>query len=165
MKGVSEVIAIILILMIVIALAALAYTWFSGIFTQLTGTAGQTIQTTTTTMGTQFAIEAASCSTPACAAGATISVTIRNTGQPTFDATKTGFYIDGAPITFLAAVCSSPAGCTPATLANGCTYTCSRARAAGDPQPRCPTGTTTATISQMKAVIATGLEGSETIQC
>jgi len=166
MKGVSEVIAIILILMIVIALAALAYTWFSGIFTQLTGTAGQTIQQTTTTMGTQFAIEAAACAvgaTPACDVGDTITMTIRNTGQPTFDATRTSFYIDGAP--FTGATCSSPAGCTATSLANGCTYSCTKARVAADPQPRCPTGTTTATISQMKAVIATGLEASEIVQC
>jgi flagellin-like protein len=166
MKGVSEVIAIILILMIVIALAALAYTWFSGIFTQLTGTAGQTIQSTTTTMGTQFSLEAAACAvgaTPACDALDVISMSIRNTGQPIFDATKTTFYIDGAP--FTGAACSSPAGCTANALANGCTYSCTKARVAADPQPRCPMGTTTATISTMKAVIATGLEQSEIIAC
>jgi len=168
MKGVSEVIAIILILMIVIALAALAYTWFSGIFTQLTGTAGQTIQQTATTMGTQFVLEAAACSvgaTPACDVGDTITFTLRNTGQPTFDATKTSVYIDGVPFTLTGATCAATTGCTAATLANGCAYSCSRARAATDPQPKCPTGTTTATISQMKAVITTGLEANEVVQC
>lgn len=166
MKGVSEVIAIILILMIVIALAALAYTWFSGIFTQLTGSAGQTIVSTTTTMGTQFSLEAAACAvgaTPACDVGDVISMSLRNTGQPVFDATKTSFYIDG--IAFTGGVCASPVGCTAAALANGCTYTCTKARVAGDPQPKCPMGSTTTTISTMKGVIATGLEATEIIQC
>lgn len=162
MKGVSEVIAIILILMIVIALAALAYTWFSGIFTQLTGTAGQTIQSTANTMGIQFSLEAAACSANPCGVGATVTMSIRNTGQPTFDATRTTFYVDGIP--FTGAVCAAPAGCVAATLANGCTYSCSKVRVAGDPQPKCG-GTTPATTSTMKSVIASGLEQTEIIAC
>jgi hypothetical protein len=90
-------------------------------------------------------------------------MTVRNTGQPTFDATKTTFYIDGVP--FTGAVCTVVAPCVAATLVNGCTYSCTKARVLADPQPKCPTGTTTTTISQMKAVISTGLEADEIVQC
>jgi flagellin-like protein len=162
MKGVSEVIAIILILMIVIALAALAYTWFSGIFTQLTGTAGQTITSTTATMGTQFVLESAACNANPCILGSTLSFTIRNTGQPTFDATRTTFYIDGKPFAGLPA-CAPAATCVAATLANGCSYSCTRVLAATELPKGC--GGTPATTSYVKAVIASGLEQNEIIVC
>ena len=162
MKGVSEVIAIILILMIVIALAALAYTWFSGIFTQLTGTAGQTVTATATTMGTQFVLEAAACNANPCIVGSTYSFTLRNTGQPSFDATKTSFYIDGKPFG-AAPVCAPAAGCAAATLATGCSYSCTRVIVAGETPKGC--GGTPTTTSYIKAVIASGLEQSEPIMC
>jgi len=162
MKGISEVIAIILILMIVIALAALAYTWFSGIFGQITSTAGTNIQNTANTMNIQFAIDAAACSAAPCAAGSTLSMTIRNTGQPHFDATKTSFYIDGKP--FTGATCTASAGCNATDMANGCAYACTKTTVAADPVPKCQS-TNPAQSSTMKAVIASGLEQSDIIVC
>ena len=168
MKGISEVIAIILILMIVIALAALAYTWFSGIFGQMTSTAGQNIQTTANTMNIQFVLEASACDpnivapVTTCDTGDLISMTIRNTGQPHFDATKTSFYIDGKP--FTGAVCAAAAGCTANDLANGCAYSCTKTTVAADPKPKC-TSANPAISSTMKAVIASGLEQSDTVVC
>jgi flagellin-like protein len=163
MKGVSEIIAIILILMIVIALAALAYTWFSGIFASMTTTAGTNIQNTANTMNIQFVIDAASCNTGPCAVGSTVSITVRNTGQPHFNASQTSFYIDGKPFAFTAAQCTAGT-CIATDLANGCTYTCSRVTVAADPLPRCPS-VTPAQTSLMKAVIASGLEQSDTVNC
>jgi flagellin-like protein len=94
MKGISEIIAIILILMIVIALAALAYTWFSGIFNQLTTTAGSSVTQTATAMGTQFKIENIRNTTPT-----SISATIRNLGTQAINLTNAGAYYDGVPAT------------------------------------------------------------------
>jgi flagellin-like protein len=90
MKGVSAVIAVILILMIVVALAALAYTWFTGIFSSLTETAGTSITDTTTSMGKQFALDAASCN------GNSLQFTVRNTGTGSLDATQVVAYLDGS---------------------------------------------------------------------
>jgi len=164
MKGISEIIAIILILMIVIAMAALAYTWFSGIFTTLTGTAGTAVTATTTQMSIQFALEAAACSgAGTCPVGSVVSMTIRNTAQTVFDATKTSFYIDSK--SFTGATCSSPVGCTATALANGCIYSCTKTTVAADPSPiKCST-TSPTNPSLMKAVIASGIAQSQTIVC
>jgi flagellin-like protein len=102
MKGISEIIAIILILMIVIALAALAYTWFSGIFNQLTTTAGSSVTQTANAMGTQFKIENLKSVSPT-----QINATIRNLGTQSVNLTGVGAYYDGTPAT---AIAQSPAG-------------------------------------------------------
>lgn len=106
MKGVSAVIAIILILMIVVALAALAYTWFTGIFSELTGTAGTSISDTTSQMSLNFALDAASC------ASGDLTFTIRNTGTGVLDADQVEAYLDGAN-----AAADDPGG----TIAEGAT--------------------------------------------
>jgi FlaG/FlaF family flagellin (archaellin) len=93
MKGVSAVIAIILILMIVVALAALAYTWFTGIFTDLTETTGESITQTTGKMALQFKLESASCIDP-CASGSTMTVAVRNTGSQEIVADSVAVYLD-----------------------------------------------------------------------
>jgi hypothetical protein len=115
-------------------------------------------------MNTQFSIDAASCSVAPCAAGATISATIRNTGQPLFDPTKTSFYIDGKPIALAGCAYGGGAACAAATFSNGCTYTCSKVAVAGDPLPNCPSQNP-AKSSSLKAVIATGLEQDDTVAC
>ena len=89
MKGVSEIIAIVLILMIVIALAALAYTWFSGTFSQLTGTASTSITQTTGAIASSFKIEAAKN-----VSATNVSTTIRNTGTQAIDLTKMSAYVN-----------------------------------------------------------------------
>ena len=89
MKGVSAVIAVILILMIVVALAALAYTWFTGIFSSLTESAGESITQTTTSMSKAFALDAASC------AGTTLQFTVRNTGSGDLQASGVAAYLNG----------------------------------------------------------------------
>ncbi|MFH1229417.1 MAG: archaellin/type IV pilin N-terminal domain-containing protein [Candidatus Aenigmatarchaeota archaeon] len=165
MKGVSEIIAIVLILMIVIALAALAYTWFSGIFTQMTTTAGQNVVATQTTMNTQFVLESAACSAAGCAVGSTVSMTIKNTGQPTIDATKTTFYIDGKSFVVLPAACAAASGCVSNALVTGCSYSCSRVTVATDPTPIRCTSSNPTNPSILKAVIATGLEQTDSIIC
>jgi flagellin-like protein len=57
MHGVSEVIAIILILMITISLAGLAYMFMSTTMSDVTSSAGSTVDTTTSSMMTSFTIE------------------------------------------------------------------------------------------------------------
>ncbi len=71
MKGVSEVIAIILILMITISLAGLAYMFMSTTMSDVTSSAGSTVDTTTSSMSTSFVIESISHG----------KVYVRNTGQ------------------------------------------------------------------------------------
>jgi flagellin-like protein len=50
MRGVSEIIAIILILMITISLAGLAYMFISTTMSDVTSSAGSTVDTTTSSM-------------------------------------------------------------------------------------------------------------------
>jgi flagellin-like protein len=71
MRGVSEVIAIILILMITIAIAGLAYMFMSTTMSDVTSSAGSTVDTTTSSMSTSFTIESISQG----------KVYVRNTGQ------------------------------------------------------------------------------------
>ncbi len=54
MRGISEVIAIILILMITIAIAGLAYMFMSTTMSDVTASAGSTVDTTTSSMTTSF---------------------------------------------------------------------------------------------------------------
>jgi FlaG/FlaF family flagellin (archaellin) len=122
MKGVSAVIAIILILMIVVALAALAYTWFTGIFTSLTATTGESVTQTTEQMAKKFSIDAASCT------GGTLQFTIRNTGTGALNSTLVSAFLDGVTVTDLALVGGGPSispggtqtysGSTPACAAD-----------------------------------------------
>jgi FlaG/FlaF family flagellin (archaellin) len=118
MKGVSAVIAIILILMIVVALAALAYTWFTGIFSTLTETTGESVTQTATQMQKQFSLDAA-----ACTAGS-LSFTIRNTGTGDLQADQVEAFLDGVDAT-----ASNPGG----TIAEGTTqsYTATGACSSG----------------------------------
>ncbi len=71
MLGVSEVIAIILILMITISLAGLAYMFMSTTMSDVTASAGSTVDSTTSSMLTSFTIESMDIA----------KVYIRNTGQ------------------------------------------------------------------------------------
>jgi flagellin-like protein len=114
MKGVSEIMAIILILMITISLAALAYTWFSGIFSEIMEAAGALLTRSSKTMATQFKVDNALY----VVADNLIYVSIRNTGNQNFDASKTLFFIRGVPGEFSAITCST--GCNCNDLANGC---------------------------------------------
>jgi flagellin-like protein len=78
MKGVSEVIAIILILMITISLAGLAYMFMSTTMSDVTSSAGSTVDTTTSSMLTSFTIESMSSNV----------LYVRNTGQTTLSSLK-----------------------------------------------------------------------------
>ncbi len=78
MKGVSEVIAIILILMITISLAGLAYMFMSTTMSDVTASAGSTVDTATTSMLTSFTIESMSSNV----------LYVRNTGQTTLSSLK-----------------------------------------------------------------------------
>jgi len=146
MKGVSAVIAIILILMIVVALAALAYTWFTGIFTDLTETTGESITQTTGKMALQFSLESASCDADPCAVGSTLTVAIRNTGSGQIVADSVALYLDDV---FQDSTCSS--GVDVDSIAE-CTVT-----------TKTVDGTCGSSI--VKATIGSGVESSKTLVC
>ncbi len=88
MRGVSEVIAIILILMITISLAGLAYMFMSTTMSDVTSSAGSTVDTTTSSMMTSFTIESMDIA----------KVYVRNTGQNAI--TSLSVYINDEPATF-----------------------------------------------------------------
>lgn len=148
MKGISEIIAIILILMITISLAALAYTWFSGIFTDIMDAAGSLLLRSSKTMSTQFKVDNALY----VASDNIVYVSIRNTGNQNFDASKSLFFIKGIAGEFSAIACS--AGCNCNDLANGCT--------ADFEVPDTPFGTISAG-DKIKVTISTGLQNTREI--
>ncbi len=86
MRGVSEVIAIILILMITISLAGLAYMFMSTTMSDVTSSAGSTVDTTTSSMATSFIIESISQG----------KVYVRNTGQNAL--TGLSVYVSDQPV-------------------------------------------------------------------
>ncbi len=88
MKGVSEVIAIILILMITITIAGLAYMFMSTTMSDVTSSAGSTVDTTTSSMLTSFTIESMDIA----------KVYVRNTGQNAL--TSLSVYVNDEPATF-----------------------------------------------------------------
>ncbi len=88
MRGVSEVIAIILILMITISLAGLAYMFMSTTMSDVTSSAGSTVDTTTSSMMTSFNIESVDVA----------KVYIRNTGQNAL--TSLSVYVNNEPATY-----------------------------------------------------------------
>ncbi len=88
MRGVSEVIAIILILMITISLAGLAYMFMSTTMSDVTSSAGSTVDTTTSSMLTSFTIESMDVA----------KVYVRNTGQNAL--TSLSVYINDEPATY-----------------------------------------------------------------
>jgi len=149
MKGVSAIIAIILILMIVIALAALAYTWFSGMFSTLTGGAQTSIESENVAMNTLFRIEMAKNGTTGTCYN--VSVTIRNLGTSTINASKMSFYIDDDKKTASGVSTSNiPYGnVTTFTVIN----TTSPGSGCGDMKGK-----------KLKLITETGLEQSATIQ-
>ncbi len=85
MRGVSEVIAIILILMITISLAGLAYMFMSTTMSDVTSSAGSTVDATTNSMLTSFTIESMDVA----------KVYVRNTGQNTL--TSISVYVNDEP--------------------------------------------------------------------
>jgi len=88
MRGVSEVIAIILILMITISLAGLAYMFMSTTMSDVTSSAGSTVDTTTSSMLTSFTIESMDVA----------KVYVRNTGQNAL--TSLSVYVNDEPATY-----------------------------------------------------------------
>ncbi len=88
MRGVSEVIAIILILMITISLAGLAYMFMSTTMSDVTSSAGSTVDTTTSSMLTSFTIESMDVA----------KLYVRNTGQNTL--TSLSVYVNDEPATY-----------------------------------------------------------------
>ncbi len=88
MRGVSEVIAIILILMITISLAGLAYMFMSTTMSDVTSSAGSTVDTTTSSMLTSFTIENMDVA----------KVYVRNTGQNAL--TSLSVYVNDEPATY-----------------------------------------------------------------
>jgi flagellin-like protein len=88
MKGVSEVIAIILILMITISLAGLAYMFMSTTMSDVTSSAGSTVDTTTSSMLTSFTIESMDVA----------KVYVRNTGQNAL--TSLSVYVNDEPAVY-----------------------------------------------------------------
>ena len=147
MKGVSEIIAIIMILMITISLAALAYTWFSGIFSQIMDAAASLLTRSSKNMATQFKVDNAFY----VASANTIYVSIRNTGNQNFDASKTLFYIKGVPGS---GTITCSAGCICNDLAAGCV--------ADFVIPDTPFGTITEG-DKIKVTIVTGLQNTREI--
>lgn len=144
MKGVSAVIAIILILMIVVALAALAYTWFTGIFSDLTTSAGESITQSTEQMSLSFSLESATCPVP-CATGTAMTLVIRNTGTGLIEANSVAVYLDEV---FQATTCSS--GVAEDLLAS------------------CPVTTITDAVcgtSIVKATLGSGIVGTKALTC
>jgi flagellin-like protein len=123
MKGISEIIAIILILMIVIALAALAYTWFSGIFTQMTTTAGTSVTQTANTMGTQFKIENVRNTSTTI-----INVTVRNLGTQSINLSNAGAYYNGVPgtVAIIGANPLPPSATSVVGITMGATLVCGK---------------------------------------
>ncbi len=85
MLGVSEVIAIILILMITISLAGLAYMFMSTTMSDVTSSAGSTVDATTSSMLTSFTIESLDVA----------KVYVRNTGQNAI--TSLSVYVNDVP--------------------------------------------------------------------
>ncbi len=98
MHGVSEVIAIILILMITISLAGLAYMFMSTTMSDVTSTAGSTVDTTTSSMLTSFTIESIDVA----------KVYLRNTGQKPLESLSV--YVNDELATF---------NVTPSSIASG----------------------------------------------
>ncbi len=88
MRGVSEVIAIILILMITISLAGLAYMFMSTTMSDVTSSAGSSVDTTTSSMLTSFTIESMDVA----------KVYVRNTGQSAL--TSLSVYVNDEPATY-----------------------------------------------------------------
>jgi len=88
MRGVSEVIAIILIQMITISLAGLAYMFMSTTMSDVTSSAGSTVDTTTSSMMTSFTIESMD----------SAKIYLRNTGQNVI--TSLSIYVDDESATF-----------------------------------------------------------------
>ncbi len=88
MHGVSEVIAIILILMITISLAGLAYMFMSTTMSDVTSSAGSTVDTTTSSMLTSFTIESMDIA----------KVYVRNTGQNAL--TSLSVYVNNEPAVY-----------------------------------------------------------------
>jgi flagellin-like protein len=98
MHGVSEVIAIILILMITISLAGLAYMFMSTTISDVTSSAGSTVDTTTSSMITSFTIENMDID----------KVYVRNTGQSVL--TDLSVYVNDEPANY---------NITPSSIASG----------------------------------------------
>ncbi len=98
MRGVSEVIAIILILMITISLAGLAYMFMSTTMSDVTSSAGSTVDITTSSMLTSFTIESMD----------VVKVYVRNTGQNPLSSMSV--YVNDEPATY---------NVTPASIAIG----------------------------------------------
>jgi len=88
MRGVSEVIAIILILMITISLAGLVYMFMSTTMSDVTSSAGSTVDTTTSSMLTSFTIESMDVA----------KVYVRNTGQNAL--TSLSVYVNDEPAVY-----------------------------------------------------------------
>jgi flagellin-like protein len=143
MKGVSEIIAIILILMITISISALAYIWFSGIFSEIMDAAGALLSRSSKNLDTRFIIDNALY----IASDNIVYVSIRNTGNQNFDASKTLFYIGGIPGEFSS--CSPSTGCSCYDLAGGCV--------ADFEVPDTPFGAITSG-DRLKVTITTGLQ-------
>ncbi|MBU3896391.1 MAG: hypothetical protein KJ697_00440 [Nanoarchaeota archaeon] len=59
MKGISAVIAVVLILMITVALSAMAYVWFTGVFEDISGSAGEAAGAAAAQIGSGFSIVSA----------------------------------------------------------------------------------------------------------
>jgi|SRR3990172_810858 len=90
MKGVSDIIAIILILLITVSLAALAYLWFTGVFEQITGIAGNQTEEGARAIATKFSIEAAR----GYQTESKVNIVIRNTGTVDLKLQKLATYVD-----------------------------------------------------------------------
>jgi len=60
MKGISSIIAVVLILMITVALSAMAYVWFTDVFKNISGSAGEAAGAAASQIGSGFSIVSAS---------------------------------------------------------------------------------------------------------
>jgi flagellin-like protein len=142
MKGISEIITMVLILMIVVALIGLAYVWFSGMFTNLTGTTEASVDTTTTAMSTSFRIEMTRNVTPT-----NVSVTIRNIGNAPINVSRMSAYISDTNYPIL----SSSSLTTPVSTGSVVTFNVS-----------CP-GNIEPKGKRLRIITETGLEQAATI--
>ena len=59
MKGISSVIAVVLILMITVALSAMSYVWFTGVFEDISSSAGDAASNAASQIGSGFSIVSA----------------------------------------------------------------------------------------------------------
>ena len=90
MKGISAVIAVVLILMITVALAAMAYVWFTGVFENISESAGEAATKTGETIATSFSIASA-----VVANNSYADIYITNTGSSDIDQTAFNVFVAG----------------------------------------------------------------------